>query len=94
MRDRNVRLVTLVVIAVILIIGLNGYLVVDFHSSKLSGDQSLEGKTVKGDYIQLTDYMTMTLTFDIQEGWKLFGVGEAVLPEEVPLRAFDLEDET
>lgn len=52
---------------------------------RLSGDSSLEGRRVEGvgKPLELNDYMVMTLTLDPLWGWKVFGVGRSVGPDEI-----------
>ncbi len=48
---------------------------------KLSGDQSLEGRTVEGEGVELNDYMFITLTLIPERGWRIFSVGESIPPD-------------
>lgn len=50
---------------------------------KLSGDQALEGHTAEGEGLELKDCMFMTLTLHPERGWRLFSIGESVLPEAI-----------
>lgn len=52
---------------------------------KLSGDKTLEGKSVEGNGtpLELDVYMFMTLTLDPQQGWRVFGVGANVPPDAI-----------
>lgn len=52
---------------------------------KLSGDQSLEGKSVEGNgkSLELDVYMFITLTLDPRRGWRIFGIGESVPPDAI-----------
>ena len=52
---------------------------------KLSGDKSLEGKQVEGNgkALELQLYMFITLTLDPHSGWRVFGVGASVPPDEI-----------
>ncbi len=52
---------------------------------KLSGDKTLEGKSVEGNGkpLELDVYMFMTLTLDPRQGWRIFGVGESVPPDAI-----------
>lgn len=52
---------------------------------KLSGDTSLEGKTVEGHGapLELHKYMFMTLVVDPRAGWRVFGVGDHVPPDAI-----------
>lgn len=73
---------------------------------KLSGDKTLEGKSVEGNGkpLELDVYMFMTLTLDPQRGWRVFGVGDHVPPDAIhfggslnkdiePLHERDIEDD-
>lgn len=52
---------------------------------KLSGDTSLEGKTVEGHGapLELHKLMFMTLVLDPRAGWCVFGVGDHVPPDAI-----------
>jgi len=52
---------------------------------KLSGDKSLEGKTVEGSGrpLALDIYKFMTLTLDPYFGWRIFGMGASVPPDTI-----------
>lgn len=52
---------------------------------KLSGDKTLEGKSVEGNGkpLNLDVYMFMTLTLDPRQGWRIFGVGGSVPPDAI-----------
>lgn len=51
---------------------------------KLSGNQKLAGKQVKGESgMLLTDVMFVTLTFAPDRGWRVWGVGNAVEPHHI-----------
>lgn len=52
---------------------------------KLSGNPELEGQTVQGEGLELTDYMFVTVTFNTRTGWRIYGVGTALRPDEVEL---------
>lgn len=71
---------------------------------KLSGDPSLEGRTVEGEGLELADSMFMTLTLHPDRGWRIFSIGDSVPPdaidfggtlgEEMSPSRSDLETET
>ncbi|WP_291383055.1 hypothetical protein [Demequina sp.] len=52
---------------------------------KLSGDTSLEGKTVEGHGapLELHKPMFMTLILDPHAGWRVFGIGDHVPPDAI-----------
>lgn len=52
---------------------------------KLTGDQSLEGRSVEGNgkSLELNIYMFITLTLDPRQGWRIFGVGGSVPPDAI-----------
>lgn len=52
---------------------------------KLSGDKTLEGKSVEGSGkpLELDVHMFMTLTLDPRQGWRISGVGESVPPDAI-----------
>lgn len=52
---------------------------------KLSGDSSLEGKTVQGhgSPLELHNLMFMTLVLNPRAGWRVFGVGDHLPPEAI-----------
>lgn len=51
---------------------------------KLSGDASLEGKVVSGyGMMQLKDRQFLTLTYAPKRGWRVFGLGGSVPPDEI-----------
>ncbi|TFD27355.1 hypothetical protein E3T27_06255 [Cryobacterium lyxosi] len=50
---------------------------------KLSGNVELEGRSVEGEGLELEDFIFMTLTFAPDRGWRVFGVGASVRPDEI-----------
>lgn len=52
---------------------------------KLSGDPTLEGRQVQGHGtgIQLSKVMFLTLVFEPERGWRIFGLGGAVHPDQI-----------
>jgi hypothetical protein len=52
---------------------------------KLSGDTSLQGKTVMSDdQVRLTGpVMFLTLVFSPDRGWRVFGIGNTVPPDRI-----------
>lgn len=52
---------------------------------KLSGDKSLEGKTVEGEgrNIRLDNLLFVTLTLHPELGWRIFAIGENVSPDTI-----------
>jgi hypothetical protein len=52
---------------------------------KLSGDRSIEGKSVEGNgkSLELDVYMFITLTLDPRNGWRIFGIGGTVPPDAI-----------
>lgn len=50
---------------------------------KLSGDRHLEGRRVEGEGLELDDVIFLTLTFAPDRGWRVFGVGASVRPNEI-----------
>src|SRR5699024_5710232 len=51
---------------------------------KLSGDSSLEGRRVQGHGrgIELAVFVFLTLVFEPARGWRVFGIGNAVRPDQ------------
>ena len=60
---------------------------------KLSGDRDLEGRTVQGEGLELDDVIFMTLTFAPDRGWRVFGVGASVRPDEILFEGGSLLDD-
>lgn len=60
---------------------------------KLSGDVELEGRHVEGEGAELDDVLIMTLTFSPIRGWRVFGIGEMVLPHEILFEGGSLLDD-
>lgn len=52
---------------------------------KLSGDTTLEGRQVQGDGtgIELRDVQFLTLVFEPERGWRVFGIGGALRPDRI-----------
>ena len=49
----------------------------------LTDDESLQGKKVEGWRQQIHAKAMVTLTFSHDQGWRIFGIGDRVLPEEI-----------
>lgn len=49
----------------------------------LVADESLQGKKVEGRGMMINPSAVLTLTFSQKDGWKIFNIGNRVLPEEI-----------
>jgi len=61
---------------------------------KLSGDSSLEGRRVQGHGrgIELAVFVFLTLVFEPARGWRVFGIGNAVRPDQINFGGSLLEE--
>lgn len=50
----------------------------------LVADESLQGKKVEGVGLTINVSAVVTLTFSRKNGWRIFHIGDRVLPEEIP----------
>ena len=50
----------------------------------LVADESLQGRKAEGRGMTINAAAAVTLTFSQEQGWRVFGIGGRVLPEDIP----------